>query len=199
MMQPLTQKDLWPNPIYEGVRDQFRREVILAKKDRRVSVGPWMTLIFENRLTVKFQVQEILRIEKISKPELVQEELDGFNAMLPIPGELSATLLIEFTGPDAEVAAELRKLSGLGRHVWLEIGGRRVGAILESGRDDGTRISAVQYIRFPVGAEAAAQLEDATVASELVVDHPSYHHRAALSESMCRSLAQDLRAPAASR
>jgi hypothetical protein len=198
-MEPLTQVDLWPNPVYEGVRDQFRREVIAAKKDRRVDVGPSMTLVFENRLTVKFQVQEILRAEKITQPALVQEELDGFNAMLPSPGELSATLLIAFVGPDAEVAARLRKLSGLGKHVWLEIGGRRVQGVLEGGRDDGTRISAVQYARFPVGAGAAALLEDATVATELVIDHESYHHRAALPEAMCRSLARDLRAPGAGR
>src|SRR4030088_3082571 len=106
-MQPLTPKDLWPLPVYEGVRDQFRREVIAAKQDRRVSVGPSMTFVFENRLTVKFQAQEILRVEGITSEEGVREELEGFNGMLPGNGELSATLLIELRGSDPEVKAEL--------------------------------------------------------------------------------------------
>src|SRR5882672_6915871 len=82
-MQPLTPKDLWPLPVYEGVRDQFRKEVIAAKKDRRVQVGPSMTFVFENRTTVKFQVQEILRIERITGPEEVAEELEGFRSEGP--------------------------------------------------------------------------------------------------------------------
>src|SRR5207248_2045005 len=93
-MQKLSQTDLWPLPIYETVRDQFRRDVIAAKQNRRMPVGPYITLVFENRLTVKFQVQEILRIEKIATPEGIREELEGFNEMIPGPGELSATLMI---------------------------------------------------------------------------------------------------------
>ena len=150
-----------------------------------------MTFVFENRLTVKFQVQEILRVEKISQPGQVQEELDGFNPMLPTAGNLSATLLVELTGPEAEVAAELRRLSGLGSHVFLEIGGQRHAAELEGGRDDGRRISAVQYVRFPVGPTAAALLAEAKPAA-LVIDHPHYTHRLALTEGMSRSLAKDL-------
>src|SRR5947209_9912793 len=122
-MRKLQVRDLWPLPIYEGVRDQFRREVIAAKEVRRVTVGPSMTFVFENRLTVKFQVQEILRAERIASDEQVREELEGFNTMLPGPGELSATLLIELSGSDAEVKAELARLTGLGDHMWLEVAG----------------------------------------------------------------------------
>ncbi len=186
-MQPLTQKDLWPLPVYEGVREQFRREVIAAKNDRRVTVGPFVTFVFENRLTVKFQVQEILRIEKITEPGHVAEELEGFNSMLPGPGQLSATMLIELTGADQEVKAQLAKLVGLGRHLWLEQGGARVAGEMEDGRDDGTKIAAVQYVRFPV-PDAKALLQQGT----LVIDHPAYSHRLELSEKSRRSLAQDL-------
>ena len=98
-MRKLELKDLWPLPVYEGVRHQFRREVIAAKQARRITVGPFMTFVFENRLTVKFQVQEVLRVERIDSPEGIEEELLGFNGMLPGPGELSATLLIELTAP----------------------------------------------------------------------------------------------------
>lgn len=190
-MQPLTTQDLWPLPVYEGVRDQFRREVIAAKQHRRVHVGPVMTLIFENRLTVKFQVQEILRAERVTKPEAVAEELEGFNAMLPAADELSATLMIELIGVEAEVAAELGKLTGLSQHLLLELGGTRRAASFDEGRDDGRRVSAVQYVRFPM-VGAAHLLADVSVPAHLVIDHPHYQHRTALAEGVRRSLAADL-------
>jgi hypothetical protein len=187
-MEHLTAKDLWPLEVYEGVRDQFRKEVIAAKQVRRVQVGPTMTFVFENRLTVKFQVQEILRIERITDPAQVAEEVEGFNGMLPGPGELSATLLIELTGSDAEVKAQLARLYGLRDHLWLETGGARVKGELEPDREEPGRVSAVQYARFKV-PDAQALLRGPAF---LVIDHPAYGHRAALSEATRRSLAQDL-------
>lgn len=190
-MNPLTEKDLWPLPVYERVRDEFRREVIAAKQYRRVALGPVMTLIFENRLTVKFQVQEILRTERISSPEGIAEELVGFNDLVPGPGELSATLMIELRGAEEFDAAELQRLTGFSRHLQLELGFRRIPARGEEGRDDGRRISAVQYLRFPVG-DAARALADLAQPAALVADHPSYSHRAPLSDDVRRSLAADL-------
>ena len=190
-MQKLTEKDLWPLPVYQGVRAQFRREVIAAKQHRRVQAGPDMTLVFENRLTVKFQVQEILRIENITKPEGVREELEGFNTMIPEPGELSATLMIELQGPEPEVAAKLKKLIGLSEHLWLELGPLRIKARFDEGRDDGKRVSAVQYVRFPVGADHA-DLADVRNEAAIVVDHPNYQHRTPLSAESRRSLLADL-------
>ena len=187
-MDHLTAKDLWPLPVYEGVRDQFRKEVIAAKKDRRVQVGPSMTFVFENRLTVKFQVQEILRVERIADPDQVAEELEGFNTMLPGDGELSATLMIELTGSDAEVKAELARLFGLRDHVWLEVAGARLKGELEPNREEPGRVSAVQYVRFPV-PDAQALLRGP---ASLVIDHPQYSHRAVLPDAVRRSLSQDL-------
>lgn len=188
-MRPLELSDLWPLPLYEGVRDQFRKEVIAVKQDRRVTVGPFMTFVFENRLTVKFQVQEILRIERITKPEQMAEELEGFNSMLPGPGELSATLLIELRGTDAEVKAELSRLYGLSRHLWLEVAGQRLRGEMEAGREEpGRGAAAVQYVRFPV-PDAQALLRGPAA---LLVDHPQYAHRAELPDPVRRSLAQDL-------
>jgi hypothetical protein len=187
-MNPLTTKDLWPLAAYESIRDQFRKEVIAAKKDRRVPVGPHMTFVFENRLTVKFQVQEILRIERITDPAQIEEELEGFNTMLPGPGEISATLLIELLGSDDAVKAELARLSGLRDHVWLEMGGKRIQGDVEAGREEPGKVSAVQYVRFKVpDAQALAKGPAA-----LVIDHPAYSHRTELSEGVRRSLAQDL-------
>jgi len=184
----LTPSDLWPLSVYEGVREQFRREVIAAKRDRRVQVGPFISFVFENRTTVKFQVQEILRIEQIADPAQVAEELEGFNSMLPGPGELSATLMIELTGSDAEVKEQLARLFGLRDHVWLQVGGARVKGELEPNREEPGRVSAVQYVRFPVPDGPALLRGPAS----LVIDHPAYQHRAELPEATRRSLTQDL-------
>ena len=188
-MKHLSPSDLWPLPVYEGVRPQFRAEVIEAKKHRRVTVGPFLTFIFENRLTVKFQIQEILRIEKISDPAQVAEEVEGFNTMLPGPGELSATLLIELTGTDEAVKAELHKLYGITRHLWLELARTRIAGEVEPGREEESRgAAAVQYLRFKV-PDAQALVRGPAF---LAVDHPQYAHRQELPESVRRSLAQDL-------
>ena len=187
-MKPLSTNDLWPNAAYEGVRDRFRKEVIEAKKDRRVAVGPWMTFVFENRLTVKFQIQEILRIERISDVAQVAEEVRGFNTMLPGEGELSATLLIELRGPDEEVKAELSRLYGLSRHIWLEVAGQRIAGEMEGGREEpGRGAAAVQYLRFKVPDPQALRQGPAS----LLVDHPAYTHRTDLPDGVRASLHQD--------
>lgn len=188
-MKPLIPNDLWPNAAYEGVRAQFRKEVIAAKEHRRVTVGPWMTFVFENRLTVKFQIQEILRIERIVDPAQVAEEVQGFNTMLPGEGELSATLLIELRGSDDEVKGELHKLYGLSRHLWLEVAGQRYAGLMEPGREEpGRGAAAVQYLRFKAPSAQALLQGPAAV----VIDHPAYNHRTGLSDEVRRSLAQDL-------
>ena len=187
-MKHLTAKDLWPLAVYEGVREQFRRAVIAVKRDRRVQVGPFMSFVFENQATVKFQVQEILRIERISDAAQIAEELEGFNTMLPGPGELSATLMIELTGSDAEVKEQLARLFGLRDHVWLLAGGLRVKGELEPNREEPGRVSSVQYVRFKV-PEAQALLRGPAF---LIIDHPAYTHRTELPDAVRRSLAQDL-------
>jgi len=189
-MNPLTENDLWPLPAYEQVRDDFRKKVIEAKQHRRIFVGPFMTFVFENRLTVKFQVMEILRAEKVADPAHVAEELEGFNTMLPQPGGLSATLMVELRGTEPEVKAELAKLVGLHEHVFLSIDGEKVRAEFDAGRDDGARISAVQYVRFPLGTVAGKLASARKVV--LGIDHPQYRHEAELTEPQRRSLAGDL-------
>src|SRR5438552_5126562 len=166
-MQPLTPKDLWPLSVYEGVREQFRKEVIAAKKDRRVQVGPDMTLVFENRITVKFQVQEIVRIERMTDAAQIAEEVEGFNSMLPGPGELSATLMIELTGTHPEVKARLAKLFGLRDHVWLEVAGTRLKGELEPHREEPGRGPPAEQLPIPSG-EAHAPSRQAAAAGRIV-------------------------------
>jgi hypothetical protein len=189
---PLTEQDLWPLPVYEQVRDEFRSKVIEHKKDRRVTVGPFMTFVFEDRLTVKFQTMEILRAEKLTRPQDVREELDTFNTMLPGPRELSATLLIELT--DESAAKEtLRRLIGLTGAVFFEAAGARAQAQFDPGREDAEkgRLAAVHYLRFPL-AEAQAQALKAGAPARLVIEHPEYRHALDLPARTAASLASDL-------
>ena len=99
-MNFLTSQDLLPVAAYEQQREPFRSQIIALKQRRRISVGPLITLVFENRETLRFQTQEMIRVEQILDPYKVQEELDVYNALMPGAGELSATLMIEITEPD---------------------------------------------------------------------------------------------------
>jgi hypothetical protein len=96
-MKAIAPEDIIPHQEYERQREAFRANIIALKQRRRMSVGPCITMVFENHETVKFQIQEMIRVERIFDPVKVQDELDVYNALLPAPGELSATLLIEIT------------------------------------------------------------------------------------------------------
>ena len=180
---------------YELIRDDWKRDVIAAKARRRVSLGEWISLVFENRLTVLHQVQEMCRVERIVKPAAVQQELDVYNELLPDPGELAATLLVEITDVD-RVKDELDKLLGLtsGEHLWLEIAGHRAFARFLDGQSREDRIAAVQYLRFPVGTDPAAKaaLESGPLPVVLHLAHPHVRASALLSAETRRELARDL-------
>ena len=182
---------------YELIRDDWRKEIIAVKARRRVLVGPTMSLVFENRLTVLNQIQEMCRAERIVRPDAVQAEIDVYNELLPRPGEVAATLFVEIPKLD-DVQPALDRLIGLddGKSVWLEIGGSRAYAkFLEGqGRDD--RIAAVQFVRFPVGGGEGMRdaLLNPSVPVALVVDHPGYRARAEVSAQTRRELAGDLAA-----
>ncbi len=178
-IRPLTLDDIADLRAYERERDEFRRAVIAEKKVRRVSVGPVVTLTFESRTTVRFQVQEMARAERLATDEQVQHELDVYNRLLPSPGELSATLFLELTSEE-QLRTWLPRLVGVERSTVLLIGegtgAREVRSVPEEQhrsqltRDDVT--SAVHYVRFPfTPAEVAAfALGPVTV----LVDHPEY-------------------------
>ena len=124
---PLTLDDIADQRAYERERDEFRRAVIAHKKLRRISVGPVITLTFESRMTMRFQIQEMARAERMSTDEQIQHELDVYNRLLPGPGELSATLFLELTSEE-ELRTWLPRLVGIERSVVLEFGGPRVAA-----------------------------------------------------------------------
>jgi len=190
-MKPLTREELWDLTRYELERDAYRASVIALKRFRRVSVGPELTFIFENRDTVRFQIQEMLRTERIVKPELIQAELDVYNELLPRAFELSATLMVEITSK-ADIRPTLDRLVGIDEHVVLEVGQDEIRATFDPKQFEEERISAVQYVRFPLGESLARSFRDVAIPVALRLGHPSYTHRTQIEDEVRRSLSSDL-------
>lgn len=190
-MRKLEPSDLRPLPDYERVREDFRRRIIELKKRRRVQVGPLLSFTFENRDTVLFQVQEMLRAENVTQPEQVQEELDIYNTLLPGEGELSATLFIEVTD-QARLPEEMARLQGLERAVFLEVAGERIPAAFEEGRAKEEALSTIQYLRFRLTKAQAQALRGGKGPVALAVEHPNYRERHILSPESRRALGDDL-------
>ena len=195
-IRPVTLDDVVGLERYEAIRDDVRRRVIALKKARRVSVGPELTFVFENHDTVYFQIQEMLRAERITDLDAVRAELQVYNALLPAAGELSATLLIEITDPNADIPARLLDFLGIDECVALMIGEYRVAAEFEQGRSREDKLSAVQYVRFGLPPAARAAFVDASVPVRLVVDHPHYRHETAIGGDVRASLTADLQGAA---
>jgi hypothetical protein len=193
-IRPVTLDDVVGLDRYEAIRDTVRRRVIDLKRARRVSVGPEVTFVFENHDTIYFQIQEMLRAERITDLDAVREELAVYNALLPRPGELSATMLIEITDSE-RVADRLLSFIGIDEAVWLHVGeSQRVGADFEPGRSREDKLSAVQYVRFAVPPPARRAFLDPSVAVRLAIDHPNYRAAAAVEGGVRASLGEDLRA-----
>ena len=194
-MKKVTLLDVKNLHEYELIRDDWRKHVIAVKANRRVLLGDIMSLVFENRLTVLNQIQEMCRCERLAKPEAVQQEIDVYNDLVPGPGELSATLLAEIT-EEAHIQPRLDGLVGLssGRHVWLELNGRKIFARFLEGQGREDRIAAVQYLRFPIGEDPLDRqaLESGPAPVILSADHPGYRARAVLSPAMRAEIARDL-------
>jgi len=190
----LTLDDVLDLRAYERVRGDYRAKVIALKKNRRVALGPIMTFVFECLDTVRFQVQEMARVEKIISDEGIQTELDIYNRLLPAPGELSATLLIELTS-EPDLREWLPKLVGIETTVGVAMDGDVVLSVPEAehaaalSREEIT--PAVHYLRFPFGDE---QVEAFRAASEvaLVSEHPAYPARSVLAPAVREQLLGDL-------
>jgi hypothetical protein len=193
-MNPLTAADITNLHEYELERADFRRRVIELKRRRRVALGPLMTLVFENRDTVRFQIQEMIRVERIVQPGKVQDEVDVYNELVPEKGQVAATLFIEIT-EEARVQEVLDGFIGLdepGRLV-LAVGPTRYPALFAPGQSREDRICAVHYIRFPLGPEGRRALESGAEAA-LEVAHGDYRARQALSKETVSELIADLSA-----
>lgn len=191
----LTLDDIADLRAYERERAEFRTAVIDLKARRRVGVGPFVTLLFENRDTIRFQVQEMARAERILTDAGIQHELDAYNPLIPEPGQLSATLFIELTSKLA-LMEWLPQLVGIERAVELRIGdGTVVRAVPEETHDEQlTRddiTSSVHYLRFELDPSAVAAV--AAHGATLAVAHEAYQHATPLGDATLAELLTDLR------
>jgi hypothetical protein len=192
-MKLLSREDLLSLEQYAEQRANFRDHVMAHKKDRRVNIGPHLTLYFEDRLTIQYQVQEMLRIEKIFEAGAIQEELDTYNPLIPDGSNLKATAMFEFE--DVELRQKrLRELVGVENHIWLQVEGfEKVYAIanedLERSTDEKT--SAVHFMRFELEAEMKDALQTGAEL-RLGVDHDLYRHETVLEGATKQSLLNDL-------
>ncbi len=193
-MNHLSHSDLYSLEEYARVRPEFRARVIEHKKHRRVPIGPNAALYFEDALTMQYQVQEMLRIERIFEAEGIQEELDVYNPLIPDGMNWKATFMVEF-GDVEERKQALAKLVGVDKAVWVQVGGfDKVRPVtnedLERETDDKT--SSVHFMRFELNREMVDALQGGASLS-IGIDHPAYHYTLDEVESEIRnSLLQDL-------
>ncbi len=192
-MKALTADELISIEEYDRRRESFRASIIMLKQRRRISVGPLMTLVFENRETLRFQIQEMIRAERIVDPAKIQDELEVYNALLPDPGELSATLLIEITD-EADVKERLDQFMGLdhGNKVAIIAGDEVVFGEFEGGRSHETKISAVHFVRFRPTVTMKRTFADLTRPVTIQVDHGGYQHEVSVSGTMREEWLADL-------
>lgn len=193
----LTLDDIADLREYERTRDDFRKEVIAAKKKRRVPVGPFMTFVFENELTIRYQIQEMARVEKLITDEAIQGELDAYNPLIPEPGHLSATLLIELTSKD-DLMTWLPKLVGIEAAAALRIGaGDEVEEVRctidpahEAQLTRDTVTASVHYVSWSLSPEQVERFGAEPVS--LATVHPEYEHETPLSPETMAELRGDL-------
>ena len=190
LVRPITRRDIKGPALYGPIRDDYRKRVIELKRPRRVLVGDRVSLVFENRHTLTLQIEEICRTEGLTRDDQIEAEIGVYNELMPTDRSLAATLFIELP-PDADPYDALNKLVGLDEHVVLHVGAHAIRAQFEPGRSTEDKISAVQYIRFPLSPEARTALLAPGTPLAVEIDHPNYRHRVAGSEEMRASLAGD--------
>jgi Protein of unknown function (DUF3501) len=192
-MTKLAPDDLFSLEEYHKKRNAFRADVLAHKHRRQAMIGPNVTLYFEDRLTIQYQVQEMLRIERIFESEAIAEELEAYNPLIPDGSNLKATMMIEYPDP-AERRRALQELVGIEDRVHLEVAGSgNVAAIadedLERSGEDKT--SAVHFLRFELTPEMAEALKSGS-GLRLSIDHPKYRHALDASAELRAALAADL-------
>jgi hypothetical protein len=193
-MQKLVESDLLSLERYSRERPEFRARVIAHKKNRQVSVGQNTMWLFEDRLTVQYQVQEMLRTERIFEAEGIAEELAAYNPLIPDGRNWKVTFLIEY--PDAEIRrVQLERLKGIEDRCWVQAAGcTRLYAIADEDleRENEVKTSAVHFLRFELDEATVAALKRGA-ALAMGIDHPNYHHELApVSENVRAALISDL-------
>lgn len=190
----LTRADLWSLEEYAQQRPEFRTEVIRHKKDRQVLIGDHLLLIFEDSLTIRYQIQEMLRIERVFEAQGIQDELDAYNPLIPDGDNFKCTLLIQY-GDVEERKRRLTELVGIEDTIWLQFGDTgKIFAIADEDmeRDEPDKTAAVHFLRYQLNAD---QLAAAKAGAKFIigVDHPAYEAAAlTVADNVRRSLVADL-------
>ena len=193
-MNKVTQQDLLSHADYEQQRSSIRQQIIALKKRRRIAAGDLVTLIFENRETTLFQIQEMVRTERIFDEAKIQEEIDVYNALLPEAEELSATLFIEIT--DSERIQELLdSFQEIDRSdtLAIRVGDQTVFAEFEAGHSKEDKISAVHFVRFKTNLAFRQLLGNLDIPASLGITHPHYQAEVPVSIEMRDEWLKDLK------
>ena len=193
-MNKLNREDLFTLEKYAEVRPEFRARVMAHKKNRQLQIGPDARLYFEDSLTMQYQIQEMLRIERIFEVAGIQDELDAYNPLIPDGSNWKATFMMEY--PDeVERKTQLQRLIGIERHVWAQVADfARVTPIADEDleREDEEKTSSVHFLRFELSPEMADAVKKGAAVS-MGIDHPAYTHSAEpISQNVRDSLASDI-------
>ncbi|MBU43618.1 MAG: hypothetical protein CMN76_10385 [Spirochaetaceae bacterium] len=192
-MSKIQPSDIMPLDQYDRIRDEYRQRIFQVKKSRRVAVGDYLTFLFENQDTMKYQIQEMARVEQLKDPEAVKHEIETYNELVPDPNEITASLLIEINDPAAR-AFKLKELVGLQDSVSMLIDkDYQVQAEFDDRQITDGKISSVHYLRFPLGQKAAdAFLSTSSV--EILITHPACSYRQELNPDQLEAMKEDLKA-----
>ncbi len=191
-MKTLNKESLMDIIEYEKVRHDYRKEVIEYKKNRRISLGPNITMVFENERTLKFQIQEIMRAERLVHDEQILEELEVYESIMPPKNGLSATLFIEIT-KEKKIKSILNDFIGLtdGENLYFEIGNEKIFAKFEQGREEEDKISSVHYIKFIFNDNQKTKFIESSKVINIIIDYNNYNYSKPLSKEMRSSLYKD--------
>ncbi|MBT8433433.1 MAG: DUF3501 family protein [Gammaproteobacteria bacterium] len=193
MSNPITRDDLMSLEQYAEKRGEFRQQVLLHKRHRQVALGPNATLYFEDRLTLLYQIQEMLRIEKVFDAAGINDELEAYNPLVPGGRNFKATFMIEYPDPVIR-AAQLEKLLGIEDLLWMQVGDHdKIWSIADEDleRATDTKTSAVHFVRFEV-SDAIAQELKAGAKWNIGVQHPVYSYELDIVDETRASLLNDL-------
>lgn len=189
-MKPVSRSEILDLGAYEQIRDRFRARVIEEKKARRARIGSNMSVLFENHDTALFQIQEMLRTERISAEKAVLHEIETYNELVPGDSELSATIFVEYDDR-AEREAMLEKLAGLEDKFYVLVEGERQKVVPDARNDRRDRTTAVHYVKFPLSPAAVRAIREKKPV-RIGVDHAAYTAENELSPATVAALAEDL-------
>tara|TARA_Y100001970_G_scaffold285546_1_gene405623 strand:+ start:2549 stop:3130 length:582 start_codon:yes stop_codon:yes gene_type:complete len=179
---------------YEKVREEYRKDIIEYKHNRRIALGPNVTMVFENEKTLSFQIQEIMRAERLVHDEQILDEIEVYNSIMPPKDGLSATLFIEITD-EKKIKSVLNDFIGLtnGKNIYFEIGQNKVFAKFEEGREEQDKISSVHYLQFYFTDKQKKIFTDLSHTVKISINYNSYAYSQIISNETRFSLKEDLK------